>query len=431
MQQEKFSGKSAYEFCRYLTNEIGERVQGLETTPITMEYIKNSFKEFGLQNIDVDTFPVVTSQQKLAQIQIGKRKFNALSFGLSGNTPPEGIREQIIKLQPWSWKLTADQRKQVENRIVLLYSRNISQQVFHELIGAGVRGIIYITYHPNIPPKLPMGFVYAGLTHQKNIQLPPIVSVSFQDGHWIWSQANELTMFSDVEIIKSESYNVIGEIAGNHSEEVLLLSAHYDSVPYSVGAADNAGGTAILMELARILADFESRYTIRFIASGSEECAMQGAEYYCGLHNEELQQTVLSMNFDVHGAKLGNLALGVIGAKRLQKPLNNYLEQWTPEIIFAPTGGDNRIFALHNVPTIHWWFGGGVNFLLNHTSQDTINNISPSSLELVGKAAKHLITALSNFKTLSFPIPADQLAKNREGLTYRIKPKVKISSKCA
>lgn len=429
MQQEKFSGKSAYGFCRHLTNEIGERVQGLETTLITKEYIENSFNEFGLQNIDVDTFPVVTSQQKLAHIQVGKRKFTALSFGLSGKTSSEGLRGQLMKLQPWSWKLTKDQREKMADKIVLLYSRDISQHVFHELIEAGVQGIIYITYHPNIPPKLPMGFIYAGLVHQKANQLPPVLSVSFQDGHWIWSQANELTLYSDVDIIKSESYNVMGEITGNNSEEVLLLSAHYDSVPYSVGAADNAGGTAILMELARILADSEPRRTIRFLASGSEECAMQGAEYYCEFHIEDLQQTVLNMNFDVQGAKLGNLALGVIGAKRLQKPLNNYLAPWTPKILFAPTGGDNRIFALHKVPSIHWWFGGGLNFLLNHTSQDTINNISPDSIELVGEAANHLITVLTNFKTLNFPIPTDQLAKNEEGLSYRIKPEDKISSK--
>lgn len=51
----------------------------------------------------------------------------------------------------------------------------------------------------------------------------------------------------------------------------IVLGAHYDSVPGTPGADDNASGVAGLLELARLLRDYKNRRTLRFVAFTHEE----------------------------------------------------------------------------------------------------------------------------------------------------------------
>lgn len=54
-------------------------------------------------------------------------------------------------------------------------------------------------------------------------------------------------------------------------EQVLVLGAHYDTVPGTPGADDNASGIAALLELARYFADKPQAITLRFVAFSNEE----------------------------------------------------------------------------------------------------------------------------------------------------------------
>jgi len=54
-------------------------------------------------------------------------------------------------------------------------------------------------------------------------------------------------------------------------DRVLLIGAHYDTVPGSPGADDNASGVAALLELARLFAVVEPAMTVRFVAFVNEE----------------------------------------------------------------------------------------------------------------------------------------------------------------
>jgi len=68
-----------------------------------------------------------------------------------------------------------------------------------------------------------------------------------------------------------EVRNLVAEIPGHGSEAILLLGAHYDSVPGSPGANDNASGVAALLELARLLKDRPHERSLRFVAFVNEE----------------------------------------------------------------------------------------------------------------------------------------------------------------
>ena len=66
--------------------------------------------------------------------------------------------------------------------------------------------------------------------------------------------------------------NLIVEKAGRDKpEEIILVGAHYDTVPLTPGADDNASGVAGLLELARLLKLYANRRTIRLVAFTCEE----------------------------------------------------------------------------------------------------------------------------------------------------------------
>ena len=70
-----------------------------------------------------------------------------------------------------------------------------------------------------------------------------------------------------------ETYaNLEVEIVGQDKpDEIIILGAHYDSVPGSPGANDNASGVAALLEIARMLQGQVLSRTVRFIAFVNEE----------------------------------------------------------------------------------------------------------------------------------------------------------------
>jgi Zn-dependent M28 family amino/carboxypeptidase len=65
--------------------------------------------------------------------------------------------------------------------------------------------------------------------------------------------------------------NVEAEHKGTRPGEVVVVGAHYDTVPGSPGGNDNGSGVAALLEIARLLAPTVPQRTLRFVAFANEE----------------------------------------------------------------------------------------------------------------------------------------------------------------
>ena len=66
--------------------------------------------------------------------------------------------------------------------------------------------------------------------------------------------------------------NIEAEIAGTDlGDEIVIVGAHYDTVPGSPGANDNASGVAGVLALARLLAGSSMSRTLRFVLFVNEE----------------------------------------------------------------------------------------------------------------------------------------------------------------
>jgi len=82
-----------------------------------------------------------------------------------------------------------------------------------------------------------------------------------------------------------QGYNVIGEIAGTDpvlKNEIVMIGAHLDSWQTGTGATDNASGSAVMMEVMRILKtlNISTRRTIRIGLWSGEEQGLLGSRGY-------------------------------------------------------------------------------------------------------------------------------------------------------
>jgi len=72
------------------------------------------------------------------------------------------------------------------------------------------------------------------------------------------------------------------KIGSTHPEEMYIVAAHMDGIGYGEAANDDGSGTALVMELARILSDpaVQTERSIRFALWNNEETGVNGAKAY-------------------------------------------------------------------------------------------------------------------------------------------------------
>jgi len=83
---------------------------------------------------------------------------------------------------------------------------------------------------------------------------------------------------------EADCYNVIGEIPGTgpHKDEVVMIGGHLDSWQGSTGATDNGAGSAVMLEVVRILKTLNLPLdrTVRIGLWGGEEEGLLGSREY-------------------------------------------------------------------------------------------------------------------------------------------------------
>ncbi|WP_414576108.1 M28 family peptidase [Anabaena sp. CCY 9402-a] len=81
----------------------------------------------------------------------------------------------------------------------------------------------------------------------------------------------------------------------------ILIGAHYDAVPGTSGADDNATGVAVLLELARKFAAQPAKYPLRLVAFDMEEYGLLGSADYAALLRQQKQPLRLMMSLEMLG----------------------------------------------------------------------------------------------------------------------------------
>lgn len=135
--------------------------------------------------------------------------------------------------------------------------------------------------------------------------------------------------------------------------KVLMVMGHIDSVGKSfAGADDNASGTAVALEIARILKDYQNQKTIRFFITNGEELGLLGAHHYVRKLSGEnrLSELELVINMDM----VGYNSNGIVELET--EPEHEGLAKW-----FADLG--SRYTKLKSKITLGAWGSDHVPFL--------------------------------------------------------------------
>ena len=108
--------------------------------------------------------------------------------------------------------------------------------------------------------------------------------------------------------------NVVATIPGEDPKRVVVISGHYDSMPGDVmdavsdapGANDDASGTAVVMECARVLAGLKPKATILLALTAGEEQGLVGAAFLAARLKEEEREVVFMTTNDIVGGARGS-----------------------------------------------------------------------------------------------------------------------------
>lgn len=206
--------------------------------------------------------------------------------------------------------------------------------------------------------------------------------------------------------------NIIGKIPGR-SEDLIVLTGHYDTLDREgfLGANDGGSSTALLLELARVLGRQQpNEATIWIVFFDGEEAYQQwgprdgiyGSRYQAGAwqRDDTLPRIKALINVDMIGDK--DLAL--------RRDANS--TPWLTDLLWqvAREKGhgahfreesigvedDHTPFLRHNVPAadlIDFYYGPDNRYW--HTTDDTLDKLSPRSFDIVGEVVLEAVARLS------------------------------------
>jgi len=213
------------------------------------------------------------------------------------------------------------------------------------------------------------------------------------------------------------THNVVGKITGSDVElrnEYVVIGAHLDAVAWDAygeinnGADDNASGTAVTMEIARVLKlnGAQPKRTIVFGLWGGEEQGLLGSRYFCDNPPFPMDKVAASFNMDMVGQGNGQVSMngqyyGPEVWDILSKKLSKELLAYTTPGRGGPGGSDHTPFLEKGVMAYSVSAQG--NHLKYHQAYDEIALIKPEQLKRIGDVCLESALIIANEQADFFP----------------------------
>jgi hypothetical protein len=229
------------------------------------------------------------------------------------------------------------------------------------------------------------------------------------------------------------SDNVLGTLTGQvNPDEYVIIGGHYDSYTGGLeepGADDNASGTAGVMEVARILSQFEFERSIVFCAFSGEEYGLFGSEAYASRAEQQGMNILGYFNLDMIGYnEPGEFIHTDMIAPQSAQELSDFYKAvaaiYLPDFliydaVYIPGGSDHIPFNNHGYMGIFPCEEDQTYSPFIHTSGDLIGQSVNSLL----KAQKFIQAALSSVVSLARPYdPTGQQEKDKKKQEVRLFP---------
>lgn len=439
---QQFDGKKAFNHINALAApEMEGRQSGLEGGRISEDYVAGQFRALGLKPWGPDfyqTFPMLVSSLEHASMEIAKHPFGPIPLTLHEDFYPlthsgsGTVEAQVVFVghgihkPDKGWDDYAD--TEVNGKIVLIFrgsppvpDQDWSQEssrnyTVNEAYRRGAAAVLYLqrpypihgaaiqeeAYHE----KLPMAYIAEHIAHKlcmgtgldldaykeapRPLATPHVMKLDFQVKR----------------IPDGKARNVIGIVEGADpalKKEYIVVGGHMDHLgpcPNGLifaGANDNASGTSMVLELARIFSETPPARSLIFATFAAEEQGLLGSKYMVENLPVEKDRIALMVNFEMtaHGTD----GVGIGGGEMFPEVWRAFLDSADPSKIRASRswggGSDQGPFIDAGIPAFTIWSRG--DHLFYHSVEDTIEWVKPEALQAVGMAAEGMIRTFSDW----------------------------------
>ena len=361
--------------CKDINKILAEtsyvKISGTDSEKKCAEYLKSLCEKIGV-SAKMESFPIKMYDVQCAKFSIDGKEIPCKAYY---GAPNGTVRAKIYHLQC----LDDDSIKRCKGKIVIT-DYLVGYRLYDKLIENGAVG--YVTYNGNLAfndKDIEQKEIRFEIAPDKRI---PAVNIHISDAKNIVKSTGKIAEITvEQTSYMSQSYNVVADIKGE-TDETIVVSAHFDTTPLSVGAYDNMSSCIALLYMAEYFMEYKTRSNIRLLWCGSEERGLLGSLEYCKMHFDELKNTVLNINLDMLGSALGEF----VAFSCINEEYASFLKWFLKKVRFggvvrhAIRSSDSNSFVHFGVPAISFarYAPSGVPPI--HTRYDTAEILSAKQL---------------------------------------------------
>lgn len=401
------SGKYQMDLLERITfNRYGGTADELRCANILKEEVERLGGKAEIQDFEVAAFDMKKATFTVTEPYYLEIEVNGV--GRSGSTPEEGIEAEFIYAE------TCDEiaLRDAKGKIVMV--NHTGYEAYKRLVNSGALGfVVFSGAFNDLPERTDIDKRMLRPNITENGRIPGVCMRCADAIKLVQSGATKVKMTVIQDDVVNTSRNVTAFIEGSeYPDEIVLLTAHYDSTIYGNGAWDNGSGAVNIMELYRYLMANPPKRSVRFIWCGSEEQGLLGSKAFLAANPEEVKKMRLCLNFDMTGTTLGYGQTFITGSAALRQ----FAEQTAREIGYTGTwhmgvhSSDSAPFAKAGVPGIGIARSGQAG---GHSRWDILWPLSADNLAKATDFGKALLDKALNAKI--FPIdremPDDMMEK--------------------
>ncbi len=375
-----FSGSAALQQVEALSVTIGSRPAGTDNMSRTHAHLLARFQEMGyqaeLQPFTINAYQDRGSTVVLSGTSAPSMSVNTLQYSTGGTAEAEIVEAGLGRAEDY-------EDAGARGKVALVTRGDIR---FVDKVDAAARAGAVAVIIANHQP----GNYNGSLVSTSAI---PAVSVSQEDGAAIrrairaGGATARVTVNASTE--QSTGANVVATRPGG--PQTLVIGGHIDSVAAGPGANDNGSGTAVVLELARVLASRPTPYTLKFIGFDAEEIGLIGSSHYVSQLSESERRSIVGMiNLDMVG--VGD-ASRVGGSEAMVRLAQSAAARTGLQLGTLGESGasDHASFIRAGIPALFIHRTNDPNY---HSPEDKAQYIDPANLQIAGQLALDVVAAL-------------------------------------
>lgn len=388
-------GQRAFQHLRYLSETVGPRPLGSPALQQAGETLRDGLRAAGLQ-VSEQRLPVPLWEAFACTLEVDGEALPAYANTFS---PACQVEAEYVPLAVLAELEAAD----LHGRIALLvgdlswgtghgarqsaYYPEGTARLFDLLEAKQPAAVLSVCPRPGSRERMLQDWLFP----------LPSASVPLEVGAALLRRADraKLRLRIDSRSQPGHFANVIARLPGRGAGRIVVM-AHYDSMPDTPGAVDNASGAALLLALAETLAGQPGEVELEFLACCGEEMGGVGVAHYLQQPEAAVEETLAVINMDAVGQLMGPNTITTLAASgeltaalqavQLRHPGSLWVDPWYES--------DHSAFIWRGVPAVALSSRGFDQVM--HSPQDTSQYVSPARLEQAGAIVLDVIAALAD-----------------------------------